>query len=63
MCERDIVRPFDPNAADLLRPFESTEQTPIIQERVQRELSALPDSVKRIKEPAEYPIEFVGFSI
>lgn len=60
--EKDIIVPFEPRPDDLLKPFESAEQMPVIQERLKRELSALPDSVKTIGEPARYPVEFAGFS-
>ena len=61
MYERDIVRPFDPDASDLLRPFASTEPMEIIQNRLSRELSALPEPVKAIRNPGAYPVEFDGF--
>jgi len=60
--EKDTIIPFEPRRDDLLKPFESTEPMPVIQERLRRELSALPHSVRRITEPAEYPVEFTGFS-
>jgi nicotinate phosphoribosyltransferase len=59
--EKDIVIPFEPRTDDLLKPFESAEPMPVIQERLRGELAALPDPVKRITEPAEYPVEFMGF--
>jgi nicotinate phosphoribosyltransferase len=58
---RDIVQPFAPNAADLLQPFESAETMEIVQSRLSRELSALPKSVKSIRNPSTYPVEFAGF--
>lgn len=60
--ERDIVKPLDPQADDLLRPFASAEQMQTIRERLRSELCALPDSVKRIRNPVEYQVEFAGFS-
>ena len=60
--EKDTIVPFEPRPDDLLKPFQSAAQMPIIQNRLKRELSALPDSVKRITNPAEYPVEFVGFA-
>jgi nicotinate phosphoribosyltransferase len=62
LYEKDTVIPREPRSDDLLQPFESAESMPIIQERLRRELAALPDSVKRITKPAEYPVEAVGFS-
>lgn len=62
MYEKDTIIPFEPRPDDLLKPFESAEPMPVIQERLRRELSALPDPVKRITEPPDYPVEFTGFS-
>jgi len=61
-CEKDTLIPFELRPDDLLKPFESAEPMPIIQERLKRELSALPDSIKRIIEPTEYPVDPVGFA-
>lgn len=44
---------------DLLKPFKSAEQTPTIQQRLSAELALLDDSVKAIRTPIKYPIEFV----
>jgi nicotinate phosphoribosyltransferase len=59
--ERDIIRPLDSGTADLLLPFESAEPMEAIQARLNRELSALPASVKSISDPGPYPVEFAGF--
>ncbi|MEN6334245.1 MAG: nicotinate phosphoribosyltransferase [Phycisphaerales bacterium] len=62
LYEKDTIIPFEPGADDLLQPFEFVEPMPVIQKRLRRELSALPDLVERITEPAEYPVDFIGFS-
>ncbi|MGE5294024.1 MAG: nicotinate phosphoribosyltransferase [Solirubrobacterales bacterium] len=59
---KDTVIPFEPQPDDLLQPFHAAEPMPVIQDKLKRELSALPDPIKRITEPAAYPVEFVGFS-
>ncbi len=59
--EKDTVRPYDPNADDLLRPFHTTESMEGIQQRLQDQLAALPEEIKATREPARYPVEFVGF--
>lgn len=59
---KDTIIPFEPQPDDLLQPFQSAEPMPVIQERFKRELSALPEPVKRLTEPAEYLVEFLGFS-
>ncbi len=56
--ERDIVWPFYAQTDDLLKPFESAEDMSTIQKRLAGELSLLDDSVKAIKNPDTYPIEF-----
>ena len=58
--EKDIVRPLDPDAQDLLRPFESAEPMATVQERLRSQIVALPDPVKRIREPANYPVQFAA---
>jgi nicotinate phosphoribosyltransferase len=60
--EKDIVRPLDPNANDLLQHFRSPEPLEVIQERLRDGLSALPEPVKAIQNPAQHPVEFTGFS-
>lgn len=59
--EKDAIIPFEPRPGDLLQPFQSAEPMSIIQERLKKGLSALPDSIKRITEPTDYPIESIGF--
>ena len=59
--EKDIIKPLDPGAADLLAPFESAEPMEVIQSRLRHELSALPESVKSICNPDTYPVECAGF--
>ncbi len=59
--ERDLIRPLDSGAADLLLPFESAEPMEAIQVRLNRELSALSASVKSTSDPGPYPVEFAGF--
>ncbi len=56
--ERDVVGPFGSYRGDLLRPFESTEPMPTIQERLRGELSALPEGVTRLRNPDVYPVQF-----
>jgi nicotinate phosphoribosyltransferase len=60
-CERDVVKPLDPSAVDLLKLFESAEAMQTIRERLATEISRLPDSAKAIRDPTPYPVEFVGF--
>lgn len=59
--EKDTVRPLDADADDLLHPFGSAEPIDTVQERLQNQLASLPESVKTIRNPARYPVEFVGF--
>jgi nicotinate phosphoribosyltransferase len=59
--EKDIVQPLDSNADDLLRPFESAEPMATVRERLATETSRLPNPIKAIKDPAAYPVEFIGF--
>ncbi|MBN2592408.1 MAG: nicotinate phosphoribosyltransferase [Sedimentisphaerales bacterium] len=56
--QKDIVSPLQSGPQDLLQPFESAEQIRIIQERLITELSLLEDSVKAVRNPHEYPVEF-----
>ncbi len=59
--ERDAIRPFDPGATDLLRPFTSAEPIETIQKRLTEQLCGLDPSVKAIRDPGTYPVEFAGF--
>jgi len=43
---------------DLLKPFESVEQIQTIQKRLATELSLLDDSIKAIRNPEKYHVEF-----
>ena len=61
--EKDVVKPLDPQAQDLLQYFQAAEPMPVVQERLRKELTALPESVKDIRSPGRYPVEFAGFSI
>ncbi|MCL5281996.1 MAG: nicotinate phosphoribosyltransferase [Planctomycetes bacterium] len=56
--EKDTIGPFDPDAKDLLQPFESAEPMPMIQQRLAHELSHLPDPVKALRNPASYLVEW-----
>ena len=56
--ERDIVQPLRAQTDDLLKPFESAEDMPTIQQRLAGELSLLDDSIKAIRNPGAYPVEF-----
>jgi len=58
LYEIDTVSPFDPEADDLLNPFTSAEPMATIQQRLRTELAALPQSVKAIRNPEIYPVEF-----
>jgi len=57
--KKDIVSPLKTQQDDLLKPFESPEQIQIIQQRLATELSCLDDSIKAIKNPAKYTVEFM----
>jgi nicotinate phosphoribosyltransferase len=61
--QMDVVQPLDPQADDLLQYFQATEPMETIQERLRKALSALPESVQAIRNPAPYPVEFVGYSL
>ncbi len=56
--KKDIVSVLKSQPDDLLKPFESVEKIQTIQQRLAAELSALDDSIKAIKKPAKYPVEF-----
>ena len=59
---RDIISPLKSETDDLLKPFESAEKMPTIQQRLTVELSALDDSIKAIRNPGKYAIEFARIS-
>lgn len=56
--KKDIVSQLQANPDDLLKSFESAENIQAIQQRLAAELSALDDSIKAIRNPARYPVEF-----
>jgi len=58
LYERDIVSAFNPQSDDLLRPFEAAEPIQTIRQRLTTELSLLNDSIKAIRNPKKYPVEF-----
>jgi nicotinate phosphoribosyltransferase len=60
---QDVVTPLDPKADDLLQTFRATEPMEMVQERLRKELAALPEAVKDIHDPAPYPVEFAGFPV
>lgn len=57
--KKDIVSQLQTSPDDLLKPFESTEQMQKIQQRLATELSSLDDSIKQIRNPEQYVVEFV----
>jgi len=61
--QMDVVQPLDPRGDDLLQYFQMTEPMAVVQDRLASELKALPGSVKRIRDPGPYPVEFAGFAI
>jgi nicotinate phosphoribosyltransferase len=56
--KKDIVIAFDKSEDDLLQPFSSAEDIQTIQNRLKHELACLDNSVKRIRNPQIYPVEF-----
>jgi nicotinate phosphoribosyltransferase len=58
--EKDIVSQFRDNADDLLQPFTSAEPMQTIQQRLATELLCLDDSVKAIRKPTKYLVEFTN---
>jgi hypothetical protein len=59
----DVVTPLDPQADDLLQYSRTTEPIEVVQARLRKALSALPESIKDLRRPDQYPVEFVGFSV
>ena len=55
---RDIVSPLRGGPHDLLRPFETVEPMPAIQQRLADELAHFDDSIKTIRAPQNYPVDF-----
>lgn len=58
---RDVVKPLDGRADDLLQYFQATEPMAVIQERLRAALRALPEAYRDIRSPGQYPVEFTGF--
>ena len=56
--QKDVISPLKSQSEDLLKPFESAEKIQTIQQRLSAELSALDDSIKAIRNPAKYLVEF-----
>ncbi len=57
--QRDIVSSLqEPQAGDLLEPFESAEPMATIQKRLAAQLNLLDDAVKAIRNPKKYLVEF-----
>jgi nicotinate phosphoribosyltransferase len=56
--QKDVVSSYKNSPDDLLRPFESAEKMETIQQRLAAGLSCLSDSIKEIRNPQEYPVEF-----
>ena len=56
--EKDIVSPLKSQPDDLLGPFESAEDMQTIKQRLATELSCLHDSIKAVRDPRKYPVEF-----
>lgn len=57
--DKDIVSPLKSCKDDLLKPFESAEPMQTIQQRLAGELACLDDSIKAIRNPGRYSVEFV----
>ncbi len=55
---KDIVYPFGTRDGDLLKFFESPDPVDKLRKRLSVELANLPDSIKAITNPKEYPVEF-----
>ena len=58
LYEKDIVSALHSDPQDLLKPFESAEDMQTIQKRLATELSFLDDSIKKIRNPKKYRVEF-----
>lgn len=56
--KKDIVCGLESRPAGLLKPFELPEDIETIKTRLEAELSCLDDSIKAIRKPAKYPVEF-----
>ena len=56
--QKDVISPLKSRSEDLLKPFKSAEKIQTIQQRLAAELSSLDDSIKAIRNPAKYLVEF-----
>jgi nicotinate phosphoribosyltransferase len=56
--KRDIVKDFDPAAHDLLKTFNQVENIEVIKARLKAELASLKSEIKRIRNPAQYQVDF-----
>lgn len=56
--EKDVVSPLKPGADDLLKQFTSAEDVETVRQRLTGELEALDDSIKAIRDPGTYTVEF-----
>jgi len=59
LYEKDVISTFNSESDDLLKPFESAEQIPKIQRRLSNELLLLKESIKTIRNPEQYTVEFL----
>jgi hypothetical protein len=55
---KDVVKNIQFDSQDLSKKFESVEQMRTIQQRLTEELSCLSDSIKAVRRPQMYPVEF-----
>jgi len=58
LYQKDIVSSLQTDEQDLLKPFKSAEKIQTIRKRLSIELSLLDDSVKSIRNPHKYTVEF-----
>jgi nicotinate phosphoribosyltransferase len=61
LYKKDIISPLKSQPDDLLRPFETAEDMQTIKERLATELSCLRDSIKGIRDPRKYSVEFTSY--
>jgi nicotinate phosphoribosyltransferase len=59
LYKKDIVSQLRADSDDLLKNFKSADPMQKIQRRLAAELSHLDDSIKSIRNPAKYPVEFI----
>ena len=55
---QDVVSEYKSRDDDLLKPFEKADDMPAIQKRLREELSRLEPDIKKIRNPAQYPVIF-----